>query len=177
MKKRLMIVGMALIVLVAVAITVLYAVDMKLMAENKPVLFSTWGYDYAPPENLPEPPVLSLTDKDGKPMVKCLFGSYSWKTTKSGVFSDYPPPYESEYTEENTLTLNEPTQVFTDNNTGKIKLVKVYNQQEKAELKYDVIFEDNSVILDIANEKEYIVEITVEYQQGNVNYRFKVTNN
>lgn len=177
MKKRLVIVGMVLIVLVAAAIMVLYAVDMKLMAENKPVLFSTWGYDYAPHENLPDPPVLCLTDKRGDPMVKCLFGSYSWKTTKSGVFSDYPPAYESEYSEENTLFLTGPAQLFTDNNIGKIKWVKAYNQQEKNQLDYDIPFDDNSIILDINNEKEYIVEITVEYKQGDVNYRFKVSGN
>lgn len=176
MKKKLLLTGIAVIVLVVLTFAALYAVDMNMMKQNKPVVFSTWGYDYASPENLPKPPVLSLTDKDGKPVVKCLFGSYDWDTTKNAVFSDYPSPYEIEYPEENTVTVDEAVQLFTDNNLGQIKRVEAYNQQEKAKLDYNIPFDDNSVILDI-NEKEYVVEITVEYKQGNVNYRFKVINN
>lgn len=33
---------------------ILYFVDMDRIRNNKPVLFSTWGYDYAAPVNIPE---------------------------------------------------------------------------------------------------------------------------
>lgn len=32
----------------------MYSIDRKRMSDNKPVIFSTWGYDYAPPVNVAE---------------------------------------------------------------------------------------------------------------------------
>ena len=50
MKKKLMIV-ISIILLVAIAIGVAYAIDMNRMKNNQPVVFSTWGYQYVPPVN------------------------------------------------------------------------------------------------------------------------------
>jgi len=49
MKKSVLVV---IIVLLLVSIVgTMYVVDINRMKNNKPVVFSTWGYDYAPPEN------------------------------------------------------------------------------------------------------------------------------
>ena len=50
MKKKLMIV-ISIILLVAIAIGVAYAIDMNRMKNNQSVVFSTWGYQYVPPVN------------------------------------------------------------------------------------------------------------------------------
>lgn len=49
MKKRVFTLCLV-IALIAVAIGVFFAIDMYRMDKNLPVIFSTWGYDYAPPE-------------------------------------------------------------------------------------------------------------------------------
>ena len=38
-----------IICIVILATIVMYAIDMSRMKNNKPVIFSTWGYSYAPP--------------------------------------------------------------------------------------------------------------------------------
>jgi len=51
MKKKLFIVittAMAIVLIVVI----MYTVDMYMMKNNRAVIFSTWGYDYAPPEIL-----------------------------------------------------------------------------------------------------------------------------
>lgn len=48
MKKKVFIVIVILILLTIFGL--MYLVDMYMMKNNKPVVFSTWGYDYAPPE-------------------------------------------------------------------------------------------------------------------------------
>ena len=50
MKKKIAIV-LATIFIILLILTTLYFIDMHMMKNNKPVIFSTWGYDYAPPEN------------------------------------------------------------------------------------------------------------------------------
>lgn len=39
-----------IIAFIAICLGGIYLIDMNRMDNNKPVLFSTWGYDYAPPE-------------------------------------------------------------------------------------------------------------------------------
>ncbi len=48
MKK--IVVPIVIIVTLALFIGFAYAIDMNRMESNKPVVFSTWGYDYSPPE-------------------------------------------------------------------------------------------------------------------------------
>lgn len=48
MKKIIIVISIML--LIAIAIGGAYTIDMNRMNDNKPVVFSTWGYDYAPPE-------------------------------------------------------------------------------------------------------------------------------
>ena len=50
MKKKNVILGVLIIVtIIAISLFVVYKVDMKRMENNQPILFSTWGYDYASP--------------------------------------------------------------------------------------------------------------------------------
>ncbi|MDO5555235.1 MAG: hypothetical protein Q4G09_00845 [Clostridia bacterium] len=53
MKKKFLI-GIIIVLLLLLAIGIIYAIDMNRMRNNKPVIFSTWGYSYVPPINLPE---------------------------------------------------------------------------------------------------------------------------
>lgn len=50
MKKRIFII-ISILIGFLLTLSILYVVDMYMMKNNKPVIFSTWGYDYAPPEN------------------------------------------------------------------------------------------------------------------------------
>ncbi len=49
MKKKIIIV-VSIILGICFIFSVIYAIDMNRMNHQKPVVFSTWGYDYAPPE-------------------------------------------------------------------------------------------------------------------------------
>lgn len=48
MRKKILIV-LSVIFLIALIIGTMYLIDMKRMKDKKPIVFSTWGYDYAPP--------------------------------------------------------------------------------------------------------------------------------
>ena len=60
---------LTVILVVAILAGIAYAIDLGRMNEGKPVMFSTWGMDYAPTEEAPEPEVEPNTDepKDEKP--------------------------------------------------------------------------------------------------------------
>lgn len=60
MKKKTTIIMILLVTIFLILITI-YFVDIYMMRNNKPVVFSTWGYDYAPPEVLGE--VVNIVDK------------------------------------------------------------------------------------------------------------------
>lgn len=49
--KRKVIIVVCILSVIVIALFVMYEIDMYMMKNNKPVIFSTWGYDYAPPEN------------------------------------------------------------------------------------------------------------------------------
>ena len=53
MKKKICIV-ILIICLIAIIISGMYVTDRIRMKNNKPVIFSTWGYQYVPPIDLPE---------------------------------------------------------------------------------------------------------------------------
>ena len=48
MKKKLTIIFITILIVILV-FGAMYAIDMNRINNNKPVVFSTWGYDYAPP--------------------------------------------------------------------------------------------------------------------------------
>lgn len=51
MKKKIRIVFFV-IILIILLLGIMYLIDRKRMKDNKPVIFSTWGYSYAPPATL-----------------------------------------------------------------------------------------------------------------------------
>lgn len=53
MKKSILI-GISIIVTIILAIFMAYLVDMNCMKNNKPVVFSTWWYQYVPPVEIDE---------------------------------------------------------------------------------------------------------------------------
>ena len=53
MKKKIFIVVLILCLL-GIVLFGMYVIDRIRMKQNKPVIFSTWGYQYVPPINLPE---------------------------------------------------------------------------------------------------------------------------
>lgn len=53
MKKKLCIV-ILIIFLLGIILFGMYLIDRNRMKNNKPVIFSTWGYQYVPPIDLPE---------------------------------------------------------------------------------------------------------------------------
>lgn len=52
MKKNVLRVVILVIVTLLIIVGTIYLIDRNRMRNNKPVLFSTWGYDYAPPETV-----------------------------------------------------------------------------------------------------------------------------
>ena len=54
MKKKVIGSMLCFVFIIAVVFGVLYVVDHHRMKNNEPVVFSTWGYDYAPPEENPD---------------------------------------------------------------------------------------------------------------------------
>ena len=53
MKKKIFVIVLA-IDLIGIIILGMYLIDRIRMKNNKPVIFSTWGYSYVPPIELPE---------------------------------------------------------------------------------------------------------------------------
>lgn len=52
--RRIFLFAFIIFIVLVVALISLFAVDINRMKQNKPVFFSTWGIDYAPPINLNE---------------------------------------------------------------------------------------------------------------------------
>lgn len=52
MRKNVFKISVLVIVSLLIIIGTTYLIDMNRMKNNQPVLFSTWGYDYAPPETI-----------------------------------------------------------------------------------------------------------------------------
>ncbi len=51
-KKRIILSLLSIIIIILLILSTLFIIDINRMKNNKPVLFSTWGYEYAPPLNL-----------------------------------------------------------------------------------------------------------------------------
>ena len=60
MKKKIIIIVLIIVVLI-LAVGGAYLIDKNRMDNNKPVIFSTWGYQYAPPEVLGE--IVKIIDR------------------------------------------------------------------------------------------------------------------
>lgn len=82
--KKIALVTFLIIISLIVIFVLLYIIDMHRMENNLPVLFSTWGYDYAPPEILGK--VVSIQDTT-------LDGSITCDTVLEKIFEDYENEY------------------------------------------------------------------------------------
>lgn len=60
--KRFLATVLTVILVVAILAGIAYAIDLNRMNEGKPVMFSTWGMDYAPVEEIPDPHTEPNTD-------------------------------------------------------------------------------------------------------------------
>ena len=47
--KKVSIIIFSILAILLITLGIMYSIDINRMADNKPVLFSTWGYSYAPP--------------------------------------------------------------------------------------------------------------------------------
>lgn len=172
MKKNLLRIFVTVLAVCTVLLGTFYAVDMSRMNNNQEVLFSTWGYDYAPPLTQQEPPILRLGDGEGNQKAVCLTGTYDWTEKGMSVCADYPHPEGREYNKENVLNFEPRDVVFIDQK-AKITSVRLYRPDQYEVLEQNITFDDRSIVLDI-EKGEYIMEIVVEYQQGTVNYCVKL---
>lgn len=68
MKKKIIII-VSIIVVLVLAVGSAYLIDKSRMANNKPVIFSTWGYQYAPPEVLKK--IVKITDRTVIESLEC----------------------------------------------------------------------------------------------------------
>lgn len=178
MHKRKLGIVVTMIILCIMIIVCLYAIDLNRMINNEPVIFSTWGYNYASPENKQNPPVLSLTNVSGDIKATCLTSTYNWKDGDAGMIADFPHPVNREYGENNILRIIDGTdtvkEILIDNQNAKIKGVNLYKSQIPNALKYYIKYTDNSIYVDMPDGEEYILQIITEYEQGTVNYCVKV---
>jgi len=83
MKKRVFNIILTIIAFMLLLISV-YIIDMNRMENNLPVLFSTWGYDYAPPEILGKVVNIQDTTLDGR--ITCA-------EALEKIFEDYENEY------------------------------------------------------------------------------------
>ena len=61
--KKIFKITLSAIVIFIVAFIIMYSIDINRMRNNKPVLFSTWGYSYAPPIDIKEKEIeLAITN-------------------------------------------------------------------------------------------------------------------
>ncbi len=177
----------SLVLSCVVILGLMYGVDKYRMHHNKPVVFSTWGYDYAPPvepeepskhmPHLPEPPVLKLTDQEGNVKAECLISTNDWSDGEKTLISDYAAHHNREYGEENILKCNGnlPEESFYfDHSYGEITRTRLFRFGSNDPLKVRVSYTADSIFVPTPESGAYILEITMEYPQGTVNYCVKV---
>ena len=52
MNKKILTIIITIIIVFAIALGILYIIDMNNIKNNKPIIFSNWGKTYTPPEHL-----------------------------------------------------------------------------------------------------------------------------
>ena len=50
--KKILKIFICIVIIIIILISIAYLIDRKRMQDNKTVIFSTWGYSYAPPVEL-----------------------------------------------------------------------------------------------------------------------------
>ena len=70
--RKIIIAVISVVVLIVIAFSALFITDMNRMKNNRPVVFSTWGYDYAPPEISPQAAVDAIMEKFDVKSIKTI---------------------------------------------------------------------------------------------------------
>lgn len=174
MKSRIIVIIITIALAGIVAMSCLYIIDMSRMKNNESVIFSTWGYDYAPQEDTSEPPLLNLVNSSGDILATCLKSTYDWSYGNGTVFSDYPHPVNRAYDENNILRCVQGTEIFIDSPNFQINSINLYRHNVSDKLKYNIQHTNNSICVDMPDDEEYIMEIITQHKQGKVAYCIKI---
>lgn len=60
MNKKILKTIIAIFLVIIITLGIIYLIDRNRMRNNEPVLFSTWGYDYAPPVDISKSKVILM---------------------------------------------------------------------------------------------------------------------
>lgn len=90
--KKIVIIVIAILLLIGIAISAVFATDMYMMRKGRPVLFSTWGMDYAPPEISPQTAIDAILEKFDMKSIKTITNLDNPKV-ESLVFESEPSIY------------------------------------------------------------------------------------
>ena len=96
MKKKVIGPILCFIFIIGVVFGTLYVIDHHRMDNNEPVVFSTWGYDYAPPEENPDgTKTITIYDKAYNPDTEQSFvGTVLEETTEYMIVEPANDEYE-----------------------------------------------------------------------------------
>jgi len=179
MKKKIIII-ISIIVVLTLAVGGAYLIDKNCMANNKPVIFSTWGYDYAPPEEIIAPPKLYMKLENNDDRISAITGTYSWTKIVNGVGqsinSDSMHPSEMEFKDTNTIFFDNSKIIF-ENNDLTISAVNLYKINNTEILEKEIHFDNKKIGINNLEVGEYALEILAEYPEGKVYYAVKLVVN
>ncbi len=99
MKKNWAIIISALIVCMGIIGFILYVIDMERMNNNEPVLFSTWGYKYAPPA------IDAVEDENGNEIVTNVIELKNGNINDEAIIEKFIEETNSDTIDEKTLII------------------------------------------------------------------------
>lgn len=176
MKKKIIII-VSIIIVLALAVGGAYLIDKNRMANNKPVIFSTWGYDYAPPEEIIAPPKLYMKLENNEDRIAAITGTYSWTKMVNGVGqginSDSVHPSEMEFKDTNTIFFDNARIIF-ENKDLNVSAVNLYKIGSTEILDREIHFDNKTIGINNLEVGEYALEILAEYPEGKVYYAVKL---
>ena len=150
MKKKIIII-VSIIVVLALAVGGAYLIDRNRMANNKPVIFSTWGYDYAVPEIINDGKINIVTSLEDK-----LQDNSAWCGTFNLIWNDLKndlAKQDIKFVENSDIIDNLNKGTFTTNELSESSYYKTYGTptlELKAEIEKAIKekFNETSDILD-----------------------------
>lgn len=158
MKKKILIFVIIVLVVCAIVFGTLYKVDMNRMNNNKPVLFSTWGYDYCPPVEMK---ISVATDKafeitnsngiNGEEDLNKFIENVQNEVTDSLAITQYTIEGDKIITTVNYLKETEQFEIIKDNRADRFSRQEDRNittTEYSAEL-YDFVKEENGDYIEI----------------------------
>ena len=147
MKKKIIII-ISIIVVLTLAVGGAYLIDRNRMANNKPVIFSTWGAKYAPPAEIIAPPKLYMKLDNNDDRIEAITGTYSWTKIVNGVGqsvnSDSLHPSEMEFKDTNTIFFDNSKIIF-ENKDLTISAVNLYKIGSTEILDREIHFDNKKI--------------------------------